>query len=542
MPPFAVLSKEELYVKAVELHGENVQLHDENGHLKFQLAQFNRLIFGQKRERFVASESPIQANLFNPDPVPNPTPVVVQNEPKPKGQKAGVANPNHKGRNVFPAHLPRIVTVLQAEEVTANPSHFAKIGHEIVETLDFVPSRLVVKQYRKERHAAKQNAEIIAQIVDAIDAMLEENTINADNSEVEAKIAAIPKYTEGVYVAQMPLRPLPKAIAEAGLLAQIQIDKFIDHLPVDRQAKRWRRESGINITGSTVVEWSLGTYNLLLPLYEKLVELVFNCDYLQADESTIKCLEDAPKGKTHTSYQWVYRNVKKDLILFDYQRGRSGECLHPKVKKHHGYLQTDGYSVYDSLDGLPELNTCNCFAHVRRKFFEAKENDTQRAEIALEFIQKLYKIEENARIQNLTEAQILALRTEKSIPILTEFKTWLDEEALKILPQSAIGIAFTYALKRWDKITRYTTKGFLEIDNNRIENAIRPLALGRKNYLFVGSDEGGKRAAMMYSLFATCAAHNINPLAWLTDVLNRIPEHNIKFIEELLPHLWAKNG
>ena len=567
MPPFEGLSSEAIYAKAVQLYERNEQL-------EFQLAQFNRLVFGQKRERFIASEPPTQATLFTPD-VPVVAPVaapVIQTGPKPKGQKAGVSNPNHKGRNAFPAHIPRVVTVLQAQEVAANPSHFAKIGQEIVETLDYQPARLFVKQYVKERHAAKPKNEIIAQIVEAT---LEQNTeivehiskkitedaanqalvptfeaqietigtqIEPINAQIEAKTAAIPNYTEGVYTASMPSRPLPKAIAEAGLLAQIQIDKFIDHLPIDRQAKRWRRESGINITGSTVVEWSLGTYNLLMPLYEKLIELVFDCDYLQADESTIKCLENAPKGKSHTSYQWVYRNVKQNLVLFDYQRGRSGECLHPNVKKHKGFLQTDGYSVYDSLDKLPDLTRVNCLAHVRREFFEAKDNDTKRAEIALQFIQNLYKIEEEARTKNLTPEQITALRIEKATPILTEFKTWLDKEALNILPQSAIGKAFTYAIKRWNKIAIYAKNGCLEIDNNRIENAIRPLALGRKNYLFAGSDEGGKRAAMMYSFFATCAAHNINPLSWLTDVLNRITDHNIKSIHELLPHIWAEKG
>ncbi len=259
----------------------------------------------------------------------------------------------------------------------------------------------------------------------------------------------------------------------------------------------------------------------------------------------MKSLENAPKGKTHTSYQWVYRNAEKDLILFDYQRGRSGECLHPKAKKHQGVLQSDGYKVYAALDGLPNLKLANCWAHARRKFFEAKLNDPQKAEIALDFIQKLYKIEEEAREQseqNVAKDQLLQRRQEKCPPILSQFKEWLEAQLPKTLPKtlpkSPIGIAIAYTLNRWAKLAIYATDPYIEIDTNRIENAIRPLAIGRKNYLFVGSDEGGNRSAMMYAFFASCHAHNVNPLAWLTDVLMRIATHPISKIEQLLPHIW----
>jgi transposase len=287
-----------------------------------------------------------------------------------------------------------------------------------------------------------------------------------------------------------------------------------------------------------VVGWIDGTCQLLQPLYDKLTELVFQTPYLQADETTLKSLENAPKGKAHTSYQWVYRNAEKGLVVFDYQRGRSAECLHQAVKKHQGVLQTDGYAVYAALDGLTNLKLANCWAHVRRKFFDAKQNDPQKAEIALAYIQKLYKIEEKARELNLSKDELLIQRQEKCPPILTEFKAWLQEQELKTLPKSPIGIAISYALNRWAKLAIYAEDPNIEIDNNRIENAIRPLALGRKNYLFVGSDQGGNRTAMMYSFFASCHAHNLNPLAWLTDVLNRMPNHPINKIEQLLPHIW----
>jgi transposase len=516
LPPLDDISKEELY-------NENIELKEKLAGLQFQVAQFNRLVFGQTRERFVPTQSPQQASLFtnhlnhlapqnNTDNTENSATAVVEAAPKKKGQEAGKPNPNHNGRNQFPAHLPRMVEVLTPEIVAANPTDFSKIGQEITETLDYTPAKLFVVQRVREKYVFKELSK------------------EADTEPL----------LEGVIIAPMPERPLPKCIAEAGLLAQILVDKFVDHLPIDRQIKRWKRESNIDIKGSTIVGWSVATADLLMPLYDKLTELVFDCSYLQADESTLKSLENAPKGKSHTAYQWVYRNVEKGLILFDYRRGRSGECLHPRVKSHIGYLQSDGYSVYDALDGLDNLILVNCMAHARREFFEAKQNDPHRADMALDFIQQLYKIEETIRSEGLQDDKIVERRQEKSMPILVAFKTWLEAQNLQTLPKSPIGKAIAYTLKRWGKLTMFTTNSIIEIDNNRIENTIRPLALGRKNYLFVGSDEGGQRAAMMYSFFASCKIHNINPLEWLTDVLRRIPNHPINQIDELLPHNWGQ--
>jgi transposase len=521
LPELEDISKEELYL-------ENLSLKEKVVGLQFQINQFNRLVFGQTRERFVPTKSPQQTTLFSPQQgasttvseIESMSQITPETGVKKKGQQAGKPNPNHNGRNQFPAHLPRVVEILTPEIVSAKPTDFSKIGQEITETLDYTPAKLFVKQYVKEKYVAINSSK------------------KEPNTETNTEIALVG--FDGVITAPMPDRPLPKAIAEAGLLAQVMIDKYVDHLPIDRQAKRWKRESGIDISGSTVVGWQSGVHDLMMPLYEKLVELVFDCPYLQADESTMPCLEDAPKGKSHRSYQWVYRNVGKGLILFDYQRGRSGDCLHPRVKTHQGFLQTDGYSVYEALEGLPNLTLMNCFAHARREFFEAKENDPKRAEIALDFIQQIYKIEDDIKQERLDSIHIKQRRSEKTTPILTKFKAWLEEQSDSVLPKSPIGKAIAYTLKRWAKLTVFITDGTLEIDNNRIENAIRPLALGRKNYLFAASDEGGKRAAMMYSFFATCKNHNINPLEWLSDVLRRLPNHPINKIEELLPHIWRK--
>jgi transposase len=551
LPDLEGVSKEALYIENVALKAANLDLTGRMATLEFQFAQLNRLVFGQTRERFIPAQVAQQATLFSlqddkKEPltqvVATPPDVVVTEAVKKKGQKAGVSNPNHNGRNAFPEHLRREVEVLTPVMVVNNPLSFTKIGEIVTETLDYTPAKLFVRRRVREKYVfkptpKKQNNKAHPDTFGMADEG--ENTQPNDPSNpslIEGE--GLPDNREGVFIAPLPERALPKSIAESGLLAQVLVDKFVDHLPIDRQAKRWKRESGMDIKGSTVVGWIDGTCNLLMPLYDKLSELVFECRYLQADESTLKCLENAPQGKTHTAYQWVYRNTEKNLILFDYQRHRSGACLHPKVKKHQGCLQTDGYTVYDALEGLAKLTLANCMAHARREFFEAKSNDPQKAEIALTFIQKLYKIEKKAQEEKLSIQEITKIRQEKCPPILKEFKEWLEAEHLKTTPKSPIGKAIGYTLNRWAKLTVYTTDGNISIDNNLIENAIRPLALGRKNYLFVGSDEGGKRTAMMYSFFATCKAHDVNPLQWMTDVLNKIPNYNINKIQELLPHIW----
>ena len=555
LPDLEMVSKEALYT-------ENVELKGRVSTLEFELSQLKRLVYGQTRERFIPAQVAQQATLFNQEPLTqsvDTTPeVVVMEAVKQKGQKAGVLNPNHNGRNAFPEHLRRETEVLIPLIVINNPLSFTKIGEIVTETLDYTPAKLFVRRRVREKYAFKPTNKKQKAYDPTNDPTntdnLEQSTNDTVNIAVNTpnlpqNIPTVPTVPtvalqaedwEGVFIAPLPERALPKSIAESGLLAQVMVDKFVDHLPIDRQAKRWKRESGIDIKGSTVVGWIDGTCDLLMPLYDKLTELVFDCRYLQADESTLKSLENAPKGKTHTSYQWVYRNTEKNLILFDYQRHRADECLHPSVKKHQGCLQTDGYKVYDALKGLPNLTLANCLAHARRKFFDATQNDPKRAESALTFIQQLYKIEKYAQDEKLSKVEITKLRQEKCPPILKKFKEWLQTEQLKTIPKSPIGKAIDYTLNRWEKLTIYITDGNIAIDNNLIENAIRPLALGRKNYLFVGSDEGGKRTAMMYSFFATCKAHNVNPLEWLTDVLNKIPNYTINKIHELLPHIWKK--
>ncbi len=332
-------------------------------------------------------------------------------------------------------------------------------------------------------------------------------------------------------IGELPARPIAKGIAGPGLLAQIVIDKYTDHLPVHRQIQRFQRE-GIKLSSSTLTDWISGTRTLLEPLYDALKKEVLSANYLQADETPIKVLDKDKKGTTHRGYHWVYHAPEERLVLFDYREGRGREGPTECLKDFKGYLQTDGYAVYAGRQGITLLS---CMAHARRKFDEARDNDAQRSAYALAEIQKLYAIERQARENKLSHVERLALRQSNAVSILHDLKAWMIENYKSVVPKSPIGQALHYSLERWDKLMLYTTDGKLEIDNNLVENAIRPVAVGRKNYLFAGSHKGAARAAMLYSFLGTCKIHNINAFEWLRTTLDKIPNYPINKIAELLP-------
>jgi len=274
---------------------------------------------------------------------------------------------------------------------------------------------------------------------------------------------------------------------------------------------------------------------LLDPLYEKLQEKVKQSTYLMADETPIPVLTKDKPGSTHKGFHWVYYSPLEKLVCFDYRKGRGRDGPLEFLEGFRGTLQTDGYSAYNEFEKHQGIILLACMAHARRKFEQALENDPQRAEYALAKMQDLYDIERKARELELSFDERKKLRQEESLPVLTELESWMKEQLSEVLPQSAIGKAITYTLKLWKRLVRYADDGRWDIDNNLIENSIRPVALGRKNYLFAGSHEGAMRAAMMYSFLGTCKINNVEPLSWLKDVLTRIPDHSIHKLEELLP-------
>jgi transposase len=482
-----------VYFMAVEtathiapLEAENQRLRSEVSQLKHELAQLKRLIFGAKSERFVPGSNEEQLTLFEEAPV--------ETAPEPEIVQAHVRK-RKPVRQALPDHLPREVIVI---EPAVDRSGLKKIGEEVTETLNYHPARLTVTRRVRPKYVNPKTDEIV--------------------------------------IAQLPARPIDKGIAEPSLLANVVIEKYVDHLPIYRQVQRFKRE-GIVLPRSTLEGWVASVANLLVPLHERLCELVLESGYIQADETPIAVQDPAKaignkKGKMHRGYYWVYHAPGEKLVVLDYQRGRGRDGPVAFLQDYRGALQSDGYAAYDMFE--KQVTAFNCWAHARRYFFEAQDNAKDLAEYALQEIGKLYAIERE--IREATHEQRKQVRQERALPILNLFKQWLMQN--RSLPKSPWGKAVNYTLSRWDKLERYIEDGQIEIDNNLVENAIRPIALGRKNYLFAGSHDAAQRAAVIYSLMATCKKHDVNPQQWLSDVLARIPTHPHKQIDELLPHLW----
>jgi len=472
------------------------QLEDQSGRLagqlqwlSHQLAQLKRLMYDAKRERFICS--PNQMSLpFEAEQAPKPTTTTEQISYQRKKQN----RENHPGRHALPAHLPVEEVIIEPDN---KPNDAVKIGEAITDELEYKPAELYIKRYIRPKYSLGKE--------------------------------------EGVLIAELPTRPIDKAIAGPGLLAQITVDKFVDHLPIYRQIERWKRWD-VKLSASTINSWQEKVCKLLEPLYETLRHHVLSEGYLQVDETPLRVLDKNKKGKTHQGYHWVYHSPIRKAVLFDYRRGRSREGPKEMLKDFSGYLQTDGYAAYDWFKTNKAITMLSCMAHTRRYFEQALDNDKARAEYVLTHIQQLYAIERQAKEKGLSLQQRHELRLDKSLPILNQLGKYIATEYKKVLPKSAIGKAFSYAVARWDNLLNYLGDGYLEIDNNGVENAIRPNALGRKNYLFAGSHQGAYRAAMFYTFFGTCKLNGVNPYSWMKYVLETIPDHKANKLYLLLPY------
>lgn len=257
--------------------------------------------------------------------------------------------------------------------------------------------------------------------------------------------------------------------------------------------------------------------------------------YIQVDETSVKVLTSVKKNSSHKGYHWVFHSPPDGLIYFHYDKSRSGDVPKELLELFQGILQTDAYFAYNQFNNRDGIISIPCMAHIRRKFYDAQQNDKERSEKVLYAISKLYQVERIIRNYNLSEEKILDFRKRFSLKIMNDLQKWFEQEITKVLPRSKIGEAIGYALGLWKKMKRYIDYPYVLIDNNLVENSIRPVALGRKNYLFAGSHDGAKRAAMMYSFFAICKIHDVNPQEWLTKILNVIPDFKTSKLEKLLP-------
>lgn len=478
-----------------QLQLKNQQQEQTNQDLRLQIAQLKKLVFGSRHEKFVAADAQLAPTLFDIPAITDLLDSTLTTVTYERTNKQ--SRPNHPGRNSFPENLRREESIINPEGI--DPAVAKKIGESVTETLAYIPAELFVKKVIR------------------------------------------PKYldvaTNSIHQALAPERSFERSNVDTSLIAQIIVEKFIDHLPLDRQLKRFAR-LGVTISDSTIGNWVTASAAFLKPLYEAHKQLVLASGYLHADETIIKVLDSDKKNATHQGYFWVYQCNANKLVLFDYRTGRGREGPQSILKDYKGYLQTDGYIVYEDFDNNPDIIVFNCMAHARRKFSEALINDRSRAEHVLTEIQKLYAIERQLTDNNLTGEKKLQYRKEQALPILKDLRAWMQKAYPEVLPSSAIGKAIFYSLSRWDKLSLYATTDFLHIDNNPVENSIRPVAVGRKNYLFAGSHAAAGRSAIFYSLLATCKNYNVNPTDWMQDILTRIAGYPINKIQELLPQNW----
>lgn len=467
-------------------------LKSEAEYLKHQLAELKRLIFGSRRERFVPANDPQQVSLFDlPDPeqTERSEEEITYKRKKPENKKQPL-------RAELPAHLPRKVEVIEPDNI---PEGAKKIGEAVTELLDYEPAHIHVRRIVRPKFLIESNDE-------------ETNII----------------------IAQLPSLPIPKGNADAGLLAHILISKFVDHLPFYRQVQMFKR-SDIIIAQSTINGWFSATCRLLEPLYGALKNKILSSDYLMADETPLPVQTKDKPGATHKGYDWVYYAPIEGLVLFDYRKSRGREGPDEILKDFSGFLQTDGYDAYSHFEKKQDITLLACMAHARRYFDKAKDNDLVRAEKALGLFQKLYAVERQGREQELDTEALKSLRQEKAVPVLNDMESWLKDEINKVTPQSGIGKAIAYTLKLWPRLMRYVDDGRFQIDNNLIENSIRPVALGRKNYLFAGSHDAAQNAAIIYSLLATCKINKVEPFGWLRNVLATISDYPANQLHKLLP-------
>jgi len=498
---------------AVREHERAEQEHQRAELFKYRWEKMARRYFGASSEK--THEPAGQQQLF-----PMPQPETLAAPPEAQAPDQQVTKRHGGGRRKLPPDLVR-----QRIEYTL-PEHERRcpccgkvmqpFGEELSEQLEFCPASLFVIEHAKIKYACAE------------------------------------KCAEKPLTAPGPEKIVDKGLAGPGLMAWNVVSKFGDHQPNYRQEGIFERH-GLEIARSTQCGWQATVADLLKPLYDRMIELALRSGKLHTDDTPVRVLAPG-RGKTRQARFWVYcGDEAHPFNVFDYTPSRSRDGPEKFLKGFEGYLQADAYTGYNRILADSHIQEVACMAHARRYFFDAQDTDARAGQM-LELVRELYRIEdlagpmiEAARKQPWAKraaalapayALRLQLRQTYSVPVLARMKAWLDVRVLDTLPKSPLGEALTYALNQWEALVRFTENGALEIDNNIAENALRPIALGRKNYLFMGSDEGGRRAAILYSLVRSCERHGLNAWDYLRDVLTRISSHPASRIDELLPHLW----
>lgn len=477
--------------------------HNDNLFLKHELSQLKRLVFGQKSEKIDTSSPPEQMvleGLFESD-APEPgfaedkETITYERRKKKKGH----------GRNAIPDDLYCEEHVLEPSDEEKQCSCCGKekkcIGNEETKILDYKPAVLFGIKYIRPKYVCPDCPD------------------------------------QGVTTALLPSRPIEKGIAGNGLLSYVFVSKYVDHLPLYRLESIFKRYN-VHINRSTMVGWITQVCEYLQLIYDTMRLELIQETYIQSDETPLKVQDRSKKKKCHHGYLWPYTDGS--TIVFEYCKSRSREGPVGFLDSFKGYLQTDDYAGYNEVASKPDVTRLLCWAHARRKFVEARDLDPEYMDKILFHIGKLYAVEKYCRKENLSPQKRYEVRKIDVPKYLDELKAVLEHPGKTILPKSPIAKAINYTLSNWEMLIRYLEDGRLEIDNNRIENAIRPVALGRKNWLFAGSHDGAQRMAILYTIFGTCKMNDINPYEYMKDLLDRIVDYPNNKIKDLTPVQWKK--
>lgn len=513
--------EKELSVKNAELSVKDEKissLDKEVASLKDELSWLRKKIFGKMSEKHLPLD-PNQLNLFEP--------ISMSEEEKSALNRNIAESESAIAKSIIvskkPSRKPLDLTGLPIEENHIYPEgttesdgslkdDYIEIGKEESLRLERIPSKTyIVKTIRHKL------------------------ILRSDVSD---------KYPEerSILTPCLPLLPVSKCMAGATVLTDIILGKFMYHLPFYRIIQQYR-ESGITISDSTMGGWYEAACEKLKLLYDLLRKKILSSEYIQIDESVIPVI-DNEKHKTRKGYEWCVRDGLTGDVMFYYDRGsRSGAVANRLLGSYHGTVQCDGYEVYEQFEQRPGITLAGCWAHARRKFTESLDENRSQATIAISYIGRLYEVEKEADESCLTAEERKEKRQKISYPVIRTFEQWLMDQYTTVLPQSRMGKAIKYTYSLMPRLSRYVNDGSINIDNNLIENSIRPLAIGRKNYLFCGNDASAYRAAIVYSLIGTCKAAGVDSRIWMEDVLQKIPYYQLegRDMTELLPSIWARS-
>ncbi len=479
---------------AIDLNTKNHLYQSEIKILNEQIQSLRDKLFGRKTEKARWDDN--QLSLFN---IPGPECPILE---EPEETKVASHTRKKRGRKPLPENLPRVEVIheLTEEERQCGCGCLkTRSGQEVSEQLDIIPAKMQVIRNIRYKYACK-------------------------------KCEGVEDDGPTVSIARMPEQMIPKSMATPGLLAHILTAKFADALPFYRQEKQFTR-IGVELPRSTMCNWAMKVAQACEILLGFMQAQILKGSVINVDETTVQVLKVPKRSKC---YMWVFKGGTPDkpIILFQYHPSRSGDVASQFLNGYQGIVQTDGYAGYNFLDTIQGIIHVACWVHSRRKFTDVVKalgrqkgvSSTGNAGTALKYISKLYKIEKQAREQELSTDGLYKLRQEKAVPILKEFKKWLDARVDKVPPKSLLGKAINYTLSQWHRLVLYAEHGIVGPDNNVVENAIRPFVVGRKNWLFSGTPEGANAGACIYTLIETAKANGLEPYWYLKYLFKNLPE------------------